>query len=105
MRAGVHSLGRAVDLLFAGRKPLAVARPPGQLRPRGPGRRACEPISQAGQALPVVHPDDPLDKCSIGSADAPYSILPVVDADNRLLGIVNLEEIHVGLAGVPHAAI
>lgn len=26
---------------------------------------------------------------------APYSVLPVVDADNRLLGVVNLEEVHL----------
>jgi CIC family chloride channel protein len=43
----------------------------------------------------VLHPDDPLDTVLNQLESAPHAILPVADAQNRLLGVVNLEEIHV----------
>ena len=42
-----------------------------------------------------LHPYDPLDEVLRRLSDSPYSILPVVDGDNRLLGVVNLEEVHL----------
>lgn len=50
------------------------------------------------QATMVLHPSDSLDTI-IGSLDtAPYAIVPVVDAENRLLGVVSLEEAHLALS-------
>jgi len=42
----------------------------------------------------VLHPSDLLDTVLSRLEAAPHAILPVVDAQNRLLGVVNLEEVH-----------
>ena len=49
------------------------------------------------QPLKTLHANAPLDVVLHELSDAPYSILPVIDAENRLLGIVNLDEIQVVL--------
>jgi CIC family chloride channel protein len=49
---------------------------------------------------PVLHADDPL-PVVLERLSGAYTVLPVVDADNRLLGIVNLEEVHLA-AQSPH---
>jgi CIC family chloride channel protein len=46
----------------------------------------------------VLHPGDPLDMVLDQLGAAPHAILPVVDAGSRLLGVVNLEEVHVAFA-------
>ena len=43
----------------------------------------------------TLHPDDPLSAVLSRLSDATYSVLPVVDDENRLLGVVNLEEVHL----------
>jgi len=46
------------------------------------------------RATAVLHPADPLDTVLDRLEAAPHAILPVVDAGSRLLGAVNLEEVH-----------
>jgi len=46
-----------------------------------------------GQVGPVFHPNDPLNQVLSRLSDNPHSVLPVVDAENQLLGIINLEEV------------
>jgi CIC family chloride channel protein len=48
-----------------------------------------------GHIVPMLRPDSSIEEVLGRLADAPYSILPVADDDGRLLGIVNLEEVHV----------
>jgi CIC family chloride channel protein len=43
----------------------------------------------------VLQPGDPLDMILNRLEAAPHAILPVVDAQNRLLGLVNLEEVYL----------
>jgi CIC family chloride channel protein len=43
----------------------------------------------------VLRPGDPLDTVLTRLSAASYSVLPVVDSDNRLLGAVTLEEVHL----------
>ncbi len=47
------------------------------------------------QNTPVLHPNDSLASILSRLSSAPTPVLPVVDADNRLLGVVNLEEVHI----------
>jgi len=47
------------------------------------------------QSTAVLHPGDSLDMTIERLSAAPYAILPVVDAKNRLLGVVSLEEVHL----------
>jgi CIC family chloride channel protein len=47
------------------------------------------------RAPAVLHPDDSLDLVIDRLDAAPSAILPVVNAENRLLGMVNLEEVHL----------
>ncbi len=42
-----------------------------------------------------LHPNDPLSAILSRLKTTTYSVLPVVDDDNRLLGVVNLEEVHL----------
>ncbi|MHB8861605.1 MAG: chloride channel protein [Pirellulaceae bacterium] len=49
----------------------------------------------AGQSTLVLHPDEPLASILSRLSSAPTPVLPVVDGDNRLLGVVNLEEAHL----------
>ncbi|MCL5280930.1 MAG: chloride channel protein [Planctomycetes bacterium] len=42
----------------------------------------------------LLHPGDPLDTVLDRLEVAPHAILPVVDGQSRLLGVVNLEEVH-----------
>jgi CIC family chloride channel protein len=44
--------------------------------------------------LPLLRPGEALPAVIERMADSPYTVLPVVDADQRLLGVVNLEEVH-----------
>jgi CIC family chloride channel protein len=46
------------------------------------------------QSTAVLHPGDSLDTVIEQLSAAPYAILPVVDVQNRLLGVVSLEEVH-----------
>jgi len=50
------------------------------------------------QTTAVLHPGDSLDTIIDSLDAAPYAIVPVVDAQNRLLGIVSLEEAHLALS-------
>jgi CIC family chloride channel protein len=43
----------------------------------------------------MLHPGDPLDTVLNRLEAAPHAVLPVVDAQNRLLGVVNLEEVYL----------
>jgi len=47
------------------------------------------------QALVTLHPSDPLATVLDRLSSVPFSVLPVVDGDGRLLGVVNLEEVHL----------
>jgi len=47
------------------------------------------------QPILALHSHDPLSAVIDKLADAPYPVLPVVDAENRLLGVVDLEEVHL----------
>ena len=49
----------------------------------------------AGQSAQVLCPSDPLPTILARLSSAPTPVLPVVDGDNRLLGVVNLEEVHL----------
>jgi CIC family chloride channel protein len=55
---------------------------------------------RVGEFLPsqritrVLHPGDPLDTVLDQLEAAPHAIVPVVNGENRLLGVVNLEEVH-----------
>ena len=56
----LHSLRRAIHLLVAGRRPIALAGPPGKLRPAGLGRGSSERVSLAEQSpscccIPMIH--------------------------------------------------
>jgi CIC family chloride channel protein len=51
---------------------------------------------------PTLRPDDPLSTVLNRLDVSRYSVLPVVDAANCLLGVVNLEEVHLA-AQSPHA--
>ena len=42
----------------------------------------------------MLHPIDSLQTVIERLGDAPYHVLPVVDGENRLLGVVDLEEVH-----------
>jgi CIC family chloride channel protein len=48
-----------------------------------------------GQVVPYLHPDDPLDSIITMLGETSYPVLPVVDEKERLLGVVNLEEVHL----------
>ena len=43
----------------------------------------------------ALRPSDPLATVLDRLSDAPFSVLPVVDGEDRLLGVVNLEEVHL----------
>ena len=47
------------------------------------------------QTVWTLHPYDPFTEVISRFGEAPYSVLPVVDGENRLLGMVNLEEVHL----------
>lgn len=47
------------------------------------------------ESMTVLHPGDPLDTVIERLSDTPYTTLPVVDNDHRLLGVVSLEEAHL----------
>ena len=42
-----------------------------------------------------MHADDPLATVIDRLSNVPFPVLPVVDGDSRLLGVVNLEEVHL----------
>jgi CIC family chloride channel protein len=42
-----------------------------------------------------LHPDDSLDTVIKQLGAAPYGILPVTNAEGRLMGVINLEEVHL----------
>ncbi len=48
-----------------------------------------------GQDVLVLHPNDSLPVVQKRLSAAPIPVLPVVDGDNRLLGMVNLDEAHL----------
>ncbi len=48
-----------------------------------------------GQEFPVIHPGDRLDVVVEHLAGSPYQALPVTDDAGRLVGMVNLEEVHL----------
>ena len=47
------------------------------------------------QLVVTLHPDDPLATVIDRLSDGQFPVLPVVDGDSRLLGVVNLEEVHL----------
>jgi CBS domain-containing protein len=47
------------------------------------------------QAVITLHPSDPLATVIDRLSGGPMSVLPVVDGNRRLLGVVNLEEVHL----------
>ena len=49
----------------------------------------------AGQTVAALRPNDPLVTVINRLGEAPYPLLPVADGNGRLLGIVNLEEVHL----------
>lgn len=49
----------------------------------------------ANQAVPSVRPNDPLGRVLSVLSNTSYQGLPVTDAEGRLLGVVELEEIHL----------
>jgi CIC family chloride channel protein len=60
------------------------------------GVRVGEFLStQPGTA--VLHPGDSLDTVIGQLSNTPYATLPVVDGQNRLLGVISLEEAHLAL--------
>ncbi len=44
--------------------------------------------------VPMLRPGDALATVIERMAESPFTVLPVVDKDKRLLGVVNLEEVH-----------
>ena len=48
-----------------------------------------------GQVLAAVRPDDSLETILSQLDDSQHPVLPVVDEQNRLLGVVDLEEVHL----------
>jgi CIC family chloride channel protein len=44
--------------------------------------------------LPSLHPNDTINTVIDRMAASPFSVIPVIDNDKRLLGVVNLEEVH-----------
>jgi CIC family chloride channel protein len=60
------------------------------------GVRVSEFLSSQ-QGTAVLHPGDTLDTVIAQLSDTPYATLPVVDAKNRLLGVVSLEDAHLAL--------
>jgi CIC family chloride channel protein len=49
--------------------------------------------------VPLLHPNDTLTTVFERFSDTPSLALPVVDDDKNLLGLVNLDEVHVALQG------
>ena len=47
------------------------------------------------QDIVALHPQDPLAIVIDRLGSVPFPVLPVVDGDSRLLGVVNLEEVHL----------
>lgn len=60
------------------------------------GVRVSEFLSSQQNTL-VLHPSDSLETVIEQLSDVPYATLPVVDAQNQLLGVVSLEETHLAL--------
>ncbi len=50
---------------------------------------------KAGQSVSALRPGDTLSAVLDRVNDASQPVLPVVDAENRLLGVVNLEEVYL----------
>ena len=48
-----------------------------------------------GQSITTLCPHDSLAKVIDRLSVAPHSVLPVVDGENRLLGVVTLDEVHL----------
>ena len=47
------------------------------------------------QTVVTLHANDPLATVIDRLSNVPFPVLPVVDGDSRLLGVVNLEEVHL----------
>jgi CIC family chloride channel protein len=60
------------------------------------------PLMRPAAEVPVIHPGDPLDAVLQRLADSPFPVLPVLDGDGKLLGVVDLEEAQLA-AQAPHA--
>lgn len=54
-----------------------------------------------GSPVPVLRSDEPLAGVLERFSNSAYSVLPVADCDNRLLGVVNLEEVYIATQS-PH---
>jgi CIC family chloride channel protein len=49
----------------------------------------------SGQSTPLLHPNDSLSTVLSHLSTTSIPVLPVVSGDDRLLGVVNLEEVHL----------
>ena len=92
----VHPFRQAVDLFLASGKPVPFAGPSRELRATSPGPGASEPLphtrpGQRRRCIPAIHSPQVIDRLS----GAPHSVLPVADSDNRLLGVVTLDEVYL----------
>ena len=73
----------------------SLSGPSRKLRATGPRPSSGEPFLRARPGLQSLRPNDPLAKVIQRLSEASYSILPVVDNDNRLLGVVTVDEVHL----------
>ena len=94
LHAVVHFLRQAIDLFLAGGEPGRLAGPSRGFRAANAGRGPGEPVLLAGPRCGGAAAERFLDDGARGLGTAASPVLPVVDADNRLLGVVNLEEVH-----------
>ena len=49
----------------------------------------------------LLHSDDSLTTVLDRLSSVPYPVLPVVDGESQLLGVVNLEEVHLASQNLP----
>ena len=67
----------------------------GSLRAASPGRGAREQVSFPAADRGTLPPDDPLATVIDRLSERAFPVLPVVDGERRLLGVVTLEEVHL----------
>ena len=95
LHALLYSLRQAIDLFLAGGEPFAFASPPRHICSASVGGSAGDQFLSPEQIVTVLRPVDSLATVIERLSEAPYPILPVVDEGNRLLGVVDVEEVHL----------